>query len=403
MTRLEHSLEVPKRHENLPKDTLFDDIGFRHKSAEDAAKAFSDRSFEHCVYGRITHPNTNALAKIFAEIEGGEDALVFSSGMAATITLILALCKSGDSIISSSRIYGGTYGLFDKFLPAKNNILTRFINRPEDLRAWQQAIETSDPPAKLLFLETPGNPLLGVFNIEEITDLGHKFGIPMAVDNSMGLGIQKPISFQADASVASLTKTASRGKKTGGVVAGSKDLILKCLEVRAVTGSCMDHDIAFKLTTAARTANRRMERHSQNALSLAELLKDNGYTVHYPGFSSPEEQALVQKQMGGFGGCMLSFEVKQGGNQEAMKLLNMLRDQEVLDIVTHFGEEKVTTGIHPATTTHSMMDENAQLEAGISGKLIRISADATAQFKKTTLPKFKEVLETFEAGYVTRP
>lgn len=395
MVRMERSSEIPKRGQKIPSGILYDEVGFRHESSEAAAEAFADKTFRCCVYGRIAHPNTNALAEVFRELEQGEDAVILSSGMAATTTIALALCQSGDRLVSSSRIYGGTYGLFNNFLPQKNNIETTFVTNPEDLSQWQKAIESARPP-KIVFLETPGNPLLGVYNIEAVSDLAHKSGAVSVVDNTMGIGIQKPLVFNADISLSSLTKVPSGGKRTGGVVIGSKDLILKCLNIRQFMGFSLDHEAAFKMMRSACTIEGRMKKHSRNALLLTQLISSYGYKVYYPGLSSKYEHSLVKKQMGGFGGCLLSFETKHGGQKEAMKLLNILHDQEALDIVTHFGEEKVTTGVHPASTTHSGMDAQARQSAGISDRLIRISASANRDFAKSTYLKFKEALNIFE-------
>lgn len=156
MIRVERSTEIPKKDQKIPSNFLFDEIGFRHKSAEAAAEAFADKN--SFVYGRIAHPNTEALAQIYKQLEKGEDALILASGMAATTTVVLSLCQSDDCIISSSRIYGGTYTLFRDFLPGKNNINTKFVTEPQYLLSWQEAIESSSKLPKLLFLETPGNP-----------------------------------------------------------------------------------------------------------------------------------------------------------------------------------------------------------------------------------------------------
>ncbi len=395
MIRIERSSEIPKRGQRFPDNILYDEVGFRHESAEDAAVAFADKTFATCVYGRIAHPNTNALAEVFRELEGGEDTIVVSSGMAATATLTLALCKSGDRIVSSSRIYGGTYGLFNTFLPEKNNIKTSFVNEPHDLSQWEKEIESGDPP-KMLFLETPGNPLLGVYDIEAVSSLAHKFGAILAVDNSMGIGIQKPLNFGADVVVTSLTKAASGGKKTGGVIVGSKELILNCLGVRQSMGPSLDHEAAFKMMGKARTVEDRMKRHSYNASLVTRLLLEKGFQVYYPGFNSKEESLLVKKQMGGYGGGLLSFELASGGSKEAMQLLNILHDSRALDIVTHFGEEKITTGVHPASTTHSGMDSKAREAAGISDRLIRISVDANKGFAKNTYLNFAEALDIYQ-------
>ncbi|MBI2596313.1 aminotransferase class I/II-fold pyridoxal phosphate-dependent enzyme [Candidatus Daviesbacteria bacterium] len=393
MQRLERITNIPKRYEKLPENTLYDVIGFRHENAEKAAEAFADKN--SCVYGRIAHPNTNALAQIYRDLEGGEDAVILSSGMAATTTLVLALCTSGDYIVSSNRIYGGTYTLFEKFLPAKNNIYTEFVSEPDNFASWESVRDLHDKPPKLFFLETPGNPLLGVYDIGEIAKLAHSYGAPLVVDNTMGLGIQKPLELGADVSLSSLTKVATRGKKTGGVIIGSKQLIENCLDVRKNIGACMDHEVAFEVTKDACSIAQRMKRHSENAFLLAYDLACRGYQVYYPGFANEFELSLVNKQMGGYGGVLLSFDV-EGGQSRAMRLLNILHDEGILDIVTHFGEDKITTGVHPASTTHSGMDKEAREKAGISDGLLRISADANRTFKRTTLKRFMKALDVFE-------
>jgi O-succinylhomoserine sulfhydrylase len=287
--------------------------------------------------------------------------------MSAILSTCLGLLKSGDHIVSSRSIFGSTIMLFTNFL-ARLGIETSFVELT-NMEAWAAAIR---PTTRLMFLETPSNPLTELADIQQLAKLAHQNDILLAVDNCFCTpALQQPIRYGADIVIHSATKFLDgQGRCIGGAVLGRKDDIGdQVFGFLRTAGPSMSPFNAWVFLKGLETLSLRMKAHSDNALELARWLADQPEVkrVYYPGLESHDQHQLARRQQTGFGG-LLSFELK-GGKDEGWKLIDATR---LISITANLGDTK-TTITHPATTTHGRLTNEQRAEAGIADGLIRIA------------------------------
>lgn len=334
-------------------------------SAQEAADRFSGAQPGN-VYSRYTNPTVRMFEERIAALEGAEAAVGTSSGMAAILATCIALLKFGDHILCSRSVFGTTTVLFTKYLQ-KFGISTSFIN-PTNYAEWEAGFTTS---TKLVFVETPSNPLCDVVDIQRLADLAHARGALLAVDNCFCTpALQQPLKFGADLIIHSATKYIDgQGRCLGGVVAGTKSLVDEVLGFIRSAGPSLSPFNAWVFLKGLETLRLRMEAHSRNALALAEWLDNHPSVekVFYAGLSSHVGHELAAKQQSAFGG-VLSFRVK-GDREQAWKVIDATR---IMSLTANLGDTK-TTIVHPATTTHGRLTPEQKAEAGITENLIRIA------------------------------
>ena len=319
------------------------------------------------IYSRFTNPTVRTFEQRLAAMEGGEACVATSSGMAAILSTCMGLLQSGDHIVSSNAIFGTSVILFNKFL-TPFGVETSYVPLT-DLDAWRNAIKAN---TRLLFLETPSNPLTEVADIPALAALAHEHGCLLVVDNCLCTPVlQQPLKLGADIVIHSATKYIDgQGRCIGGAVVGNKELVgEKVFGFLRTAGPSMSPFNAWVFLKGLETLSIRMQAHSRNALSLAQFLQqhENVTAVHFPGLTSHPQHELAKIQQSDFGG-VLSFEVK-GGKAAAWKVIDATR---LLSITANLGDAKSTI-THPATTTHGRLTDEERAEAGISDGLIRIA------------------------------
>ncbi|WP_040728171.1 O-succinylhomoserine sulfhydrylase [Thiomicrorhabdus sp. Kp2] len=347
-------------------EAIFPTSSFRYKSAAQAAARFSGEEKGN-VYSRFTNPTVRAFENRLAAMEGGEACVGTASGMSAILSTFMGLLKSGDHIVSSQSIFGTTKVLFTKYL-AKFGVEVSFVSQTE-LAEWKVAVQ---PNTKALFLETPSNPLTEVADLGALSVLAKKNDCLLIVDNCFCTPVlQKPLEQGADIVIHSATKFIDgQGRGIGGAVVGSEDLIEEHVRgFMRTAGPTMSPFNAWVFLKGLETLPVRMKAHCENAEQLAIWLAEHPAVeqVYYPGLESHPQFALANKQQKA-GGGLVSFKVK-GSQAEAWKVID---STEMLSITANLGDVK-TSITHPATTTHSRIEPEARLKAGITDNLIRIS------------------------------
>lgn len=371
------------------------------KDTEHAANLFGLKELGN-IYTRIMNPTQDALEKRVAEMDGGAAALALASGTSAIFYSVINICQAGDELVSANNLYGGTYTMFKDILP-QFGITTHFVdpNKPEE---FEKAIT---PQTKLVFCETVGNPALDVADIEQISKVAHSAGLPLIVDSTFTTPyLQKPIEHGADVVCHSLTKwLGGHGNGIGGIVVdsgkfdwtsgkfplmtepdssyhglryaldlGDLNPIAYAMRMRLVPlrnlGACISPDNAWTFLQGIETLHLRMERHSENALRVAQALKEDSRVewVRYPGLEGDPSFEKAQKYLPRGAGAMVVFGVK-GGAEAGRKFIEGL---ELFSHLANVGDAK-SLAIHPASTTHSQLSEEAQRAGGISPELIRLS------------------------------
>jgi cystathionine gamma-lyase/cystathionine beta-lyase/cystathionine gamma-lyase/homocysteine desulfhydrase len=317
-------------------------------------------------YARTQNPTRFALEQNIAAIEGGNAAFAFASGMAA-IGAIASLLKSGDHVIVSDNVYGGTFRLFE-------NVLTRYqlsftYVDTSDLQRVEEAFTAS---TRILYVETPTNPVMRLTNLREAAALAHRHGAALAVDNTFASPcLQRPIEFGADLVVHSTTKYLNgHSDSVGGVVVATRDEHIEWLKyIQNAAGAILSPFDSWLVLRGTKTLPVRMAQHSVNGMALAEFLQSHGKVVrvHYPGLPSHPQHALARQQMRGFGG-MLSFEM--GSLDAARRVLEGVRLIALAESLG--GVESLIS--HPATMTHASVPAERRKALGITDGLVRISA-----------------------------
>ena len=352
-------------------EPIFTTSSYVFGSAAEAAARFSGEQSGN-IYSRFTNPTVRTFEQRLAALEGGERCVATASGMAAILATCMGLLKSGDHILSSRSIFGSTTVFFDNHM-ARFGVDTSYVSLG-DLDAWRAAIR---PNTRLLYLETPSNPLTEVADIAALAEIAHARGCLLVVDNVFCTpALQRPLELGADIVVHSATKYIDgQGRALGGAVVGSEALVGgEVFGVVRTAGPTMSPFNAWVFLKGLETLRLRMEAHSRNALALARWLEGqpNVTRVFYPGLESHPQHALASRQQSGFGG-VLSFEVK-GGREAAWRVIDATR---VLSITANLGDAKSTI-THPGTTTHGRLAPEQKAEAGISDGLIRVSVGLEA-------------------------
>lgn len=347
-------------------EPIFPTSSFVFPSAAEAAARFSGETKGN-IYSRFTNPTTRTFEQRLAALEGGDSCVATSSGMSAILSTCIALLKAGDHVVSSRSIFGTTVVLFNKYLQPFG-VDTTFVDLT-DLDAWKKAIK---PETRILFLETPSNPLTEVADLKALADLAHENDCLLVVDNCLCTPIlQQPLKLGADIVIHSATKYIDgQGRAMGGAVVGNKELVGETVfGFLRTAGPTLSPFNAWVFLKGLETLSLRMKAHSANALELAQFLEQHNSVakVHYSGLEShPQYDLAKQQQFAGSG--VLSFEVK-GGKEAAWKLIDSTR---LLSITANLGDAKSTV-THPATTTHGRLTDEERKNAGISDGLIRVS------------------------------
>jgi len=335
-------------------------------NAAEAAARFSGEEPGN-IYSRFTNPTVRTFEQRLAALEGGECCVATSSGMSAILSTFMALLQSGDHIVSSRAIFGTTSVLVNNYM-TKFGVETSFVDLV-DINAWRAAIK---PNTKLLFLETPSNPLTEVADIRALAELAHQHGALLVVDNCFCTpALQRPLELGADIIIHSATKYLDgQGRCIGGAVVGKTDVVgTDVLGFLRTCGPTMSPFNAWVFLKGLETLRLRMEAHCRNAQILAEWLEAQPAVtqVNYPGLKSHPQHELAAEQQKGFGG-VLSFEIA-GGKEAAWKMIDATR---MISITANLGDTKSTI-THPATTTHGRLTPEQRADAGISDSLIRIA------------------------------
>jgi len=347
-------------------EAIFATSSFVFENAAQAAARFAGDEPGN-IYSRFTNPTTQAFEARLAAMEGGQACVATASGMAAIMSLCVAMLKTGDHIVSSRSVFGTTITLFDKLLP-RLGIETSFVDLT-DLDDWKQAIRGN---TRFLFLETPSNPLMEIADIRALADLAHENQCLLVVDNCFCTpALQRPLELGADLIVHSATKYLDgQGRIVGGAVVGPKPLVNEDIfAVIRTTGPTMSPFNAWVALKGLETLNLRMHAHSQQANQLARFLQQHPAVeqVYHPGLESHPQHELAKSQQSGFGG-VVSFVVK-GGREKAWRIIDAT---EMVSITANLGDVK-TTITHPATTTHGRVSDELKARTGIGEGLIRVA------------------------------
>lgn len=351
-------------------EAIYTTSSYVFANAAEAAARFSGEQPGN-VYSRYTNPTVRTFEDRIAALEGAEQAVATSSGMAAILSTCLALLKSGDHIVCSRSVFGTTTVLLNKFL-GKFGVETSAVPLT-DIAAWEAAIR---PETKLLFLETPSNPLCEVGDLTALSALAKRHNILLVVDNCFCTpALQRPLALGADIVIHSATKYLDgQGRCMGGVALGRSELMDEVLGFVRSAGPTMSPFNAWVFLKGLETLRLRMEAHSASALTLALWLDEQPAieTVFYTGLENHPGHKLATQQQSGFGG-VLSFRVV-GGREQAWQVIDSTR---ILSLTANLGDAK-TTIVHPATTTHGRLSDEDKAASGITENLIRVAVGLEA-------------------------
>jgi O-succinylhomoserine sulfhydrylase len=347
-------------------EALFLTSSYVFANAAEAAARFSGEQPGN-IYSRFTNPTVRAFEQRLATLEGGACCVATASGMAAILSTCAGLLKSGDHIVSSRSIFGTTTVLFTNYL-AKFGIETTFVPLA-DLETWEAAIR---PETRLLFIETPSNPLTELADIRRLAEIAHARGCLLAVDNCFCTpALQRPLEWGADIVIHSATKYLDgQGRCVGGAVIGDAERVGKDVYgFLRTAGPAMSPFNAWVFLKGLETLTLRMKAHSDSALVLARWLEQQPAVarVYHPGLESHPQHELAVCQQQGFGG-IVSFDVK-GGKENAWAVIDATR---VFSITANLGDAKSTI-THPATTTHGRLAPEQRAAVGISDGLVRLA------------------------------
>ncbi len=354
-----------RSHEGEHCEPIYTTSSYVFASAAQAAARFSGEEPGN-VYSRYTNPTVRVFQERISALEGGEAAVATASGMAAILATCMALLRAGEHVVCSRSVFGTTTVLFGKYLE-KFGVQVDWVPLT-DFSAWERAVTAN---TRLMFLETPSNPLCDVADIRRLAELAHARRSLLVVDNCFCTpALQRPLALGADMVIHSATKYLDgQGRCLGGCVVGRRDLMDEVLGFVRTCGPTMSPFNAWVFLKGLETLRLRMEGHSRNALALARWLDDqpNVEHVYYAGLQSHPGYELAKVQQSAFGG-VLSFRVK-GGRAAAWRVIDATR---ILSVTANLGDVK-TTIIHPATTTHGRLSEAEKTAAGISDNLIRVA------------------------------
>ena len=353
-------------------EALYLTSGYVQPTAEAAARRFAGEE-EGFTYGRYGNPTVSSFEQRLASMEGTEAAISTASGMSAILMMCMGLLQSGDHVVCSQSMFGSTIKLIGSDL-AKFGVQSSFVSQT-DVDAWRAVVR---PNTKLLFAETPTNPLTEVCDIAALADIAHKAGALLAVDNCFATpALQRPVELGADIIMHSGTKFLDgQGRVMAGALCASQQLVTeKFLPMLKSGGMTLAPFNAWVVLKGLETLGIRMRAQSAQTLALAAWLESHPAVdrVFYPGLESHPQHRLAMAQQGGLGGAVLSFAVKVGSADEARKrAFHVLDSMQVLSLATNLGDTK-TMCAHPASTSHGRMTEAQRLAAGIGQGLVRVA------------------------------
>jgi O-succinylhomoserine sulfhydrylase len=347
-------------------EALYLSSGFTYSSAEEAVDSFTDE-VDHYLYSRFHNPTVAMFEKRLAAIEGAEFCVATGSGMSAMFASIACMVTAGDHVVASASMFSSCHVVITEFLPKWG--VTFELVKGNDPAAWAKALSK---PTKVVFIETPSNPLLDIVDIQMVSDLAHKVGATVIVDNIMASPVlQKPLQLGADVVMYSATKHIDgQGRVLAGAILGSFGYIHEyLLPFVRHTGPSLSPFNAWVLVKSLETMEMRVHRMCENAQAIAEYLEKRPEikSVRYPGLPSHPDYALAQRQMSA-GGSTIGIEFA-GSAKDAYKVMNVLR---IIDISNNLGDSK-TLITHPASTTHRRLSPEVQLEMGITPSVVRLS------------------------------
>jgi O-acetylhomoserine (thiol)-lyase len=393
-----HAGQIPDVATGSRATPIYQTTSYVFDDADHAASLFNLQTFGN-VYSRLSNPTNAVLEERVAALEGGRAAVAVGSGMSAQMVALLTLLEAGDHLVSAKTLYGGTYSQFDVTF-RRMGIDTTFVD-PDDIAAFAAAIT---PQTKALYAETLGNPLINVLDIEAVADVAADAGLPLVVDNTFPTPyLCRPFDFGADIVVHSATKfIGGHGTTMGGVVVesgkfpwdngkfpmmmepsagyhgvrfyetfGDFGFTMKArVETLRTLGPALSPFNGFLLLQGLETLPLRMDRHCDNALAVAEFLRDHANVewVRYPSLKEDQYYDLAQKYVPRGASAIMSFGIK-GGREAGVKFIESV---QFLSHLANVGDAK-TLVIHPASTTHRQMSDEQQLSAGVTSDMIRIS------------------------------
>jgi O-acetylhomoserine (thiol)-lyase len=402
-TQALHAGQAPDPTTGARAVPIYQTTSFVFKDTEHAANLFALKEFGN-IYTRIMNPTTDVFEQRIAAVEGGTGALGVSSGQAASTLALLNITQVGDEIVSANNLYGGTYQLFHYTLPKLGREVKFVDSQKPD--AFQKAIT---PKTRAIFAETIGNPKLDVPDFEALAEIAHKAGVPLVVDNTVGIGLVRPIDYGVDIIVASATKyIGGHGTSIGGVIVdsgkfkwdngkfpeftepdpsyhglkfwdvfgnfpglGNVAFIIKArVQLLRDIGACLSPFNAFLLLQGLETLHLRQRQHSENALEVARFLKQHPLVswVTYPGLPDhPSHKLAVKYLKKGFGG-LVGFGIK-GGLDAGRKFINSVK---LFSHLANIGDAKSLV-IHPGSTTHQQLSASEQAETGVTPDYVRLS------------------------------
>jgi O-succinylhomoserine sulfhydrylase len=338
---------------------------FVFDTADEMRAAFAEET-DPFIYSRYSNPNTSEFVNKMCLLEGAEAGVAMASGMAAIYTSLAALLKSGDHVVSCSSVFGATHTIFSKYFPKWDIGYSYFdANHPETIE------NIIKPNTKLIYIETPTNPAIEVIDLELVGKIAKKHNVILIVDNCFATPyIQQPIKYGADIVIHSATKYIDgQGRVLGGVAVGRADLVKEIYLFGRITGPSLSPFNAWTLSKSLETLAIRIERHSENALYIAEKLEKHAALefVKYPFLPSHPHYKIAKKQMK-LGGGIITFSLK-GGYEVGKKMMDKL---QMIKISPNLGDAR-TIATHPASSTHCKLSEQERLAVGILPGLIRVS------------------------------
>lgn len=379
---------------------IYQTSSYSFKNSKHAADLFALNEPGN-IYTRLMNPTTDVFEKRMALLDGGVGALAVASGQAAITIAILNIAQAGDEIVSADNLYGGTYNLFHNTF-SKMGIKVNFVNS-QDIDAFKKAINDK---TKAVYAESLGNPKLDVTDFEKVAELAHKNNLPFILDNTVSPYIFKPFKYGVDIAVYSATKfIGGHGTSLGGVIVDSGNFdwekgnfplitapdssyhgleFVKALKhqgniayitkARVVVlrdlGPCISPFNSFLLLQGLETLPLRMKKHCENALIIANYLKNHKYVnwVNYPGLSDSPQKAKIDKYLNGMAGAVIGFGIK-GGAKAGSRFIDSLN---MISHLANIGDAK-TLAIHPASTTHQQLSEQERVSTGVTDDFIRFS------------------------------
>ena len=345
--------------------SLYLTSSFVFEDAEDMRASFAEEK-QRNIYSRFSNPNTSEFIHKVAQMEGAEDGVAFATGMGAIFATFATFLNAGDHVLSVRAVFGSTHTLFTKYFP-KWNISTTYFNANE----IDNLASLIQPTTKCIYVESPTNPGLDIVDLERLGKFAKAHQLLFIVDNCFATPyLQQPIAFGADLVIHSATKLMDgQGRVLGGITVGKKALIRELYLFARNTGASLSPFNAWVLSKSLETLSIRVDRHCENALFIAKKVEAHPRInwVKYPFLSSHPQYELAKKQMKA-GGNIIAFEV-EGGLEAGQRFINAIR---LCSLSSNLGDSR-TIVTHPASTTHSKLEESDQLAVGITKGMIRLS------------------------------